>query len=91
MVNYSAVNRRDGALALEQELAKINDMFFARGLQMIVDGQESEDIREIMALEIQYLQERHSTGKKILGKHKSKKEAIGQEIAIRIAKAKRKK
>jgi chemotaxis protein MotA len=66
MVNYSAVNRRDGALALEQEIHSVGDPFFGRGLQMIVDGQESEDIRELMALEIQYLQERHSTGKKIL-------------------------
>jgi chemotaxis protein MotA len=66
MVNYSAVNRRDGALALEQEIHSVGDPFFGKGLQMIVDGQESEDIRELMALEIQYLQERHSTGKKIL-------------------------
>jgi chemotaxis protein MotA len=66
MVNYSAVNRRDGALALEQEIHSVGDLFFGKGLQMIVDGQESDDIRELMALEIQYLQERHSTGKKIL-------------------------
>jgi chemotaxis protein MotA len=66
MVNYSAVNRRDGALALEQEIGSLDDPFFSKGLQMIVDGQESEDIRELMSLEIQYLQERHATGKKIL-------------------------
>ncbi|MHC4531734.1 MAG: motility protein A [Planctomycetota bacterium] len=66
MVNYAAINRRDGALALEQEISNINDLFFVKGLQMLVDGQESEDIRELMTLEIQYLQERHSTGKKIL-------------------------
>ncbi len=66
MVNYAAINRRDGALALEQEINKIDDLFFIKGLQMVVDGQESENIRELMGLEIQYLQERHSTGKKIL-------------------------
>ena len=66
MVNYAAINRRDGALALEQEIGNVSDLFFVRGLQMLVDGQESESIRELMALEIQYLQERHSTGKKIL-------------------------
>jgi chemotaxis protein MotA len=66
MVNYAAINRRDGALALEQEIAKINDLFFVKGLQMLVDGQEPEAIRELMSLEIQYLQERHSTGKKVL-------------------------
>jgi len=66
MVNFAAINRRDGALALEQEINKVSDMFFIKGLQMLVDGQESENIRELMSMEIQYLQERHSTGKKIL-------------------------
>lgn len=66
MVNYAAINRRDGALALEQEVGSIEDAFFAKGLQMVVDGQDAEAIRELMTMEIQYLQERHSTGKKIL-------------------------
>jgi chemotaxis protein MotA len=66
MVNYAAINRRDGALALEQELPKIKDSFTIKGLQMVIDGQEAESIREIMELEVQYLEERHATGKKIL-------------------------
>ena len=66
MVNYAAINRRDGALALEQEISKIDDLFFVKGLQMLVDGQDGENVRELMTLEIQYLQERHSTGKKML-------------------------
>ena len=66
MVNYAAINRRDGALALEQEISKINNLFFIKGLQMLVDGQEVEAIKDIMALEVQTLQERHSIGKKIL-------------------------
>ena len=48
MVNYAAVNRRDGALALEQEISKVNDLFFAKGLQKLVDGQDGEAIREFM-------------------------------------------
>ncbi|HUW17742.1 MAG TPA: MotA/TolQ/ExbB proton channel family protein [Sedimentisphaerales bacterium] len=66
MVNYAAINRRDGALALEQEIPKANNAFFSRGLQMLVGGQDSEEIRDLLTLEIQYLQERHSRGKKIL-------------------------
>ncbi len=66
MVNFAAINRRDGALALEQEVAKLNDLFFIKGLQMLVDGREADSIREFMGLELQYLGERHSTGKKIL-------------------------
>ena len=66
MVNFAAINRRDGALALEQEIPKISDLFFVKGMQMLVDGQEPDVIKDMMSLEIQYLQERHSTGKKIL-------------------------
>ena len=28
MVNFAAINRRDGALALEQEIPKLSDLFF---------------------------------------------------------------
>jgi chemotaxis protein MotA len=66
MVNYAAISRRDGPLALEQEIQKTDDMFLAKGLQMLVDGQESDMINEIMSMEIQHLQDRHAIGKKIL-------------------------
>jgi len=66
MVNYAAISRRDGPLALEQEIQKTDNLFFAKGLQMLVDGQESDTINEIMSMEIQYLQDRHAIGKKIL-------------------------
>ncbi|MHC4324072.1 MAG: motility protein A [Planctomycetota bacterium] len=66
MVNFAAINRRDGALALEQEIPKLNDLFFVKGLQMLVDGQEPDSIRDLMSLEIDNLRDRHSTGKKIL-------------------------
>lgn len=66
MVNYATINRRDGALALEDEMKKVNNLFLVKGLQMIIDGQEADGIRDIMNLEIQYVQERHGTGKKML-------------------------
>ncbi len=66
MVNFAAISRRDGPLALEQEIQKTDNMFFAKGLQMLVDGQESDTINEIMSMEIQHLQDRHAIGKKIL-------------------------
>lgn len=66
MVNYAAISRRDGALALEQEISKIKDPFLVKGIQMLIDGQDPEAIRELMDTEIQYLEERHAMGKKIL-------------------------
>jgi len=66
MVNFAAINRRDGALALEQEIPKVSDLFFVKGLQMLVDGNDPEAIRDFMTLEIENLQDRHNNGKKIL-------------------------
>ncbi len=66
MVNFAAINRRDGALALEQEIPNLDNSFFIKGLQMLVDGRDAEQIRDFMSIEIQYLENRHSTGKKIL-------------------------
>ena len=66
MINYATINRRDGALALEPEIRNTNDHFLGKGLQMLVDGQEPDGIRELMSMEIQHLQERHAGGKKIL-------------------------
>jgi chemotaxis protein MotA len=66
MGNYAAISRRDGALALEQEVPRIRDGFLKKGIQMIIDGKPEEDMRKTMELEIQYMQERHAVGKKIL-------------------------
>ena len=66
MVNFAAISRRDGALALEEQMRQVDYGFIGKGLQMLVDGQDEESIREMLSLEIQYLQERHSIGKKIL-------------------------
>jgi len=66
MVNYSAINRRDGALALEKQLPDAQEPFLIQGLQMVIDGQDETMIEDQLEMEIQYLQERHQTGKKIL-------------------------
>ncbi|MHC4637058.1 MAG: motility protein A [Planctomycetota bacterium] len=66
MVNFAAINRRDGALALEQEIKKVDDTFFVKGLQMIIDGSDPEMIRDLLGLEVQNLQARHGNGKQIL-------------------------
>jgi chemotaxis protein MotA len=56
--------RRDGILALESEIAKINDPFLASGLKMAVDGVEPDTIESTLRLEIMAMQDRHKSGKK---------------------------
>lgn len=66
ITELATINRRDGALALEQELPKIKNTFLKKGLLLVIDGQNEESIKKNMELEIQYMQERHAIGKKIL-------------------------
>ena len=66
MVDYTAINRRDGALALEKQVPNAGEPFLVKALQMVIDGQSEQDVDRQLSIEIQYLQERHRTGKKIL-------------------------
>jgi chemotaxis protein MotA len=62
MVKLSEKTRREGLLAIEPELEQIDDPFIRRSLQLVVDGIESETIKDYMNMEINNLEERHSTG-----------------------------
>jgi len=50
---WSSVARKDGILALEAQLKRIEDTFVAKGLQMLVDGNSAEKIREVMDVDLQ--------------------------------------
>ncbi len=65
IVELATICRRDGPLALESKIEQIDDSFLAKGVQLVVDGTPQETLREILEIEISWLQERHSTGKKI--------------------------
>ncbi len=56
--------RRDGILALENEVEKINDPFLVQGLKMAVDGTDEATIESTLRLEVMAMQERHKAGKK---------------------------
>jgi len=57
--------RRDGVLALESEISKINDSFLKKGFTMVVDGAPEETIKEILSNEIYFSGERHKFGYEI--------------------------
>lgn len=57
--------RREGLLALEDELSGIDDTFMANGLQMVIDGLEPELIRDIMETEITFTATRHKLGQDV--------------------------
>ena len=58
--------RRDGLLALEDEVSTIEEPFLQRGLQMAIDGADPETVQEIMDTEIRAMQARHRQGAKLI-------------------------
>jgi chemotaxis protein MotA len=64
LAQLSEKARRDGILALESEMPKIQDPFLAAGLKMAVDGVEPANIEATARMEILAMQERHKAGKK---------------------------
>ncbi len=65
IVDLSKKARREGLLAIDKELANVEDEFLRSGLEMAVDGTEAETIRTIMETELSYLMERHKKGQGI--------------------------
>ena len=53
ITSWGSVARRDGILALEAQLKNIDDPFVRKGLQMLVDGNSAEKIREVMDIDLQ--------------------------------------
>lgn len=60
--------RRDGLLALEDDLQGMEDEFLTSGLQMVVDGIDPDVIQEIMTLKMETTERRHRMGQSIFSK-----------------------
>lgn len=66
LVSYAAVARRDGVLALEGRTRLSEDPFFERGMQMAIDGTAPELIKDMLSVEITFMEDRHALGQSIL-------------------------
>lgn len=54
--------RKDGILGLESSLENINDPFFTKAVQLVIDGTEVTVLRDILETEIINISERHKKG-----------------------------
>ena len=54
--------RRDGLLALEEDSKKIKDKFLQKGIMMVVDGVDHEQVAAIMETNIEQMRARHKHG-----------------------------
>lgn len=63
IVEYAKKARREGLLALEDEVQKSDDQFLKKGIQLIVDGTDPELVRSILEIELSFMEERHRNNK----------------------------
>jgi chemotaxis protein MotA len=57
--------KKDGFLALENDVKNINNDFLKRALQMVIDGADQEFITNMLETEIGFIRERHKVGREI--------------------------
>lgn len=57
IIDLANVSRKQGLLALEGKLKDINDPFFRKGVQLIVDGTDPKQVHEILEIDVEYQEE----------------------------------
>ena len=65
IIELAAVSRKQGLLALESQLKALNDPFFRKGVQLIVDGTEPKILSEILETEMAHHEEEGITAAKV--------------------------
>jgi chemotaxis protein MotA len=65
LVNFSEKARREGLLALEDDLEAVEEQFMKKGIQLVVDGTDPDIIKNILYTDLNQLQDRHSEGIKL--------------------------
>jgi len=65
LVNFAGKARREGLLALDDEAENLDDPFLKKGLRLVVDGTDPETVRQILDIEVTFLEERHQSGRRI--------------------------
>lgn len=61
LVSFSEKARREGILALEEEIQDLDNEFMRNGLRLVVDGTDGEVIRTLMENELNQIENRHNT------------------------------
>jgi chemotaxis protein MotA len=66
LIAFSEKARREGLLALEDELEDLDEEKKKKGLRLVVDGTDAAIIRDLLELELSQMQNRHGDKIKIL-------------------------
>jgi chemotaxis protein MotA len=60
LVRFADAARRHGLLALESDVAELGDSFLRRGIQLVIDGRDTDLVRKILETEALFVQERNA-------------------------------
>ena len=63
IVSFAEKARREGLLALEGDVAELDNVFLKKSIQLVVDGTDPELVRAILDTEIGVFEDRHSANK----------------------------
>ena len=66
--DLSQKSRKGGVLSLESEVDQIEDPFLKKGLQLVIDGSEADEVKQILTTEIDAIEMRHETNQSIISK-----------------------
>ena len=58
LVSFAERARREGLLALEQDAQNLDDEFLRKGIQLVIDGRDTDIIRKILETEVSFVAER---------------------------------
>ena len=58
LVSFAEKARREGLLALENEAAALEDEFMRKGIQLVIDGRDTDVIRKVLETEVSHVQEK---------------------------------
>lgn len=59
VVEFAQIARKNGLLALEERANQLEDPFFKKSIMLIVDGNDSDKVRDMLTSDIEQLSTRH--------------------------------
>jgi chemotaxis protein MotA len=65
LVSFAEKARREGLLALENEAAALDDDFMRKGIQLVIDGRDTEIIRKVLETEVSNAQEQGAKAEQV--------------------------
>jgi chemotaxis protein MotA len=65
LVQFAQKARREGLLALEQDVKALDNAFLRKGIELVVDGNDPELVRDILETQLSFVESRHKIGQSI--------------------------